>query len=58
MKEEPRPICPAVVPGEPKAPLGGLALVMGLLITGVSALVGVALAVVLVGSVVLEALFH
>lgn len=58
MRDEPRPICPAVVPGEPRAPLGGIALVMGLLITGVSSLVAVAGAMVLVGSVVLEALFH
>ena len=58
MRDEPRPICPAVVPREPRAPLGGIALVMGLLITGVSSLVAVAGAMVLVGSVVLEALFH
>lgn len=58
MRDEPRPICPAVVPGEPRAPLGGIALVMGLLITGVSSLVAVAGAMLLVGSIVLEALFH
>ena len=58
MKDEPRPICPAVVPGEPRAPLGGIALVMSLLITAVSSLVAVAGAMVFVGSVVLGALFH